>query len=246
LAAVVIGRFRQSVKQRSIALTYGRETIAGWARSLPGTSPVIAFDIGCGVGSDLLGVRKALAPREVSLAGIDLYEPSIDKARAAGIDVHTADIEKDCLPLEDGSVDIVVANQVLEHVKEIFWVIAEMERVLRTGGLLCVGVPNLASLHNRLLLAFGRQPTSIEPIGPHVRGFTLPALRRLLTAGGFFTVEDTAGGNFYPLPSAPARAAARAWPGAAVSIFALARKTGQSGNYLDIIGPGLAETQFRR
>ena len=128
----VVGRLRQSVKQRSIGLSYGRETIAGWARALPGNGPVTAFDIGCGVGSDLLGVRAALTPREVSLAGIDVYQPSIEKARAAGIEVHTADIEKDRLPLESGSVDIVVANQVLEHVKEIFWVIAEME--LRVKG----------------------------------------------------------------------------------------------------------------
>lgn len=62
-------------------------------------------------------------------------------------------IERDPLPFADESVDIFMANQVLEHCKEIFWIFSEVSRCLKPGGCFIIGVPNLAALHNRLLLA---------------------------------------------------------------------------------------------
>jgi predicted SAM-dependent methyltransferase len=79
------------------------------------------------------------------------------------------DIECDRFPFADETVDLVVANQILEHVNEIFWVLHECARVLRLGGILVIGVPNLASFHNRVLLAAGRQPTSLINASAHVR-----------------------------------------------------------------------------
>jgi SAM-dependent methyltransferase len=234
----------RSWKNRSSGLSYGREIVSGWARLVGGAVPIEALDVGCGVGSDLLGVRDALAPRRVVLHGIDVYAPSITKAIAAGIDVRCIDIEREPLPFSDGSFDYVIANQVLEHTKELFWILSEIGRVLRVGGFACVGVPNLASLHNRLLLAFGRQPTSIELLGPHVRGFTLPALRRLLTTGGQFAIIAEAGANFYPFAPPVAARFATWWPAGAASIFVLARKTPRAGRFLDAVRPEMAETNY--
>ena len=53
----------------------------------------------------------------------------------------------------------MIANQILEHTKEVFWIWHEIARVLAPQGQLILGVPNLASAHNRLLLLLGRQPT---------------------------------------------------------------------------------------
>ncbi len=234
-------------KQASAGLNYGRDVVAGWATRIPDLGrPVDVLDVGCGVGSDLQEVARMLAPRPARLSGTDLYEPSIAKARTAGIDVYSIDIERDAFPFEGAVFDYVIANQILEHVKEVFWTLAEAERVLRPGGLLCVGVPNLASLHNRVLLALGQQPSSVEPLGPHVRGFTLPALKRLLTWSGHFELVATAGANFYPLPPAAARSVTRLWPSGAVSIFALARKTGAPGTFLETLQADTAETNFYR
>src|SRR6058998_2525147 len=57
--------------------------------------------------------------------------------------------------------------QVFEHLKNVWLPMSEIARVLCAGGHLVFSVPNLASLHNRALLAFGRQPTSIRTFGPH-------------------------------------------------------------------------------
>ena len=73
-----------------------------------------------------------------------------------------------------------MANQILEHTKEIFWILDQVSTVLKEGGHFLLGVPNLASLHNRLLLAFGRQPSPIQNNSAHVRGYTKPDVLQLL------------------------------------------------------------------
>lgn len=92
---------------------------------------------------------------------------------------------------------------------------SEIARVLRIGGHLLCSTPNLASLHNRLLLALGLQPTSIRTFGPHVRGFTLGQLRAFLCAGGIFRPRRVTAAGFYPLPAHLARPLAALFPGAA-------------------------------
>lgn len=167
--------------------------------------------------------------------------------RSMGLTVHTLDLERDALPFAAESVDVVIGNQVLEHCKEVWWITHEVCRVLRVGGVLIAGVPNLASLHNRVLLAFGRQPTSIRPLSAHVRGFTGPGLAGFLESAsrGVLHTEARAGANFYPLPPFAARAAARAFPGLAVSAFVRARKTRPyADECLASVREGLFETQF--
>lgn len=49
------------------------------------------------------------------------------------------------LPFENESFDIVYANQVLEHVRELLLLMEEIHRILRPGGLLVAHVPYFRS-----------------------------------------------------------------------------------------------------
>jgi SAM-dependent methyltransferase len=168
--------------------------------------------VGAGGGADLDAARACLPG--AAFHAIESHAPSVDALRARGYTVHPLDIERDRLPFESGSVDIVIANQVLEHTKELFWIAHEVSRVLRVGGSFVVGVPNLASLHNRVLLAFGRQPTQIRSASAHVRGFTRPDLLAFFDDcfPGGYRCAGFGGSNFYPFPSVLARPLARAFP----------------------------------
>jgi len=241
--------FLKKLKAGTEELNYGRDVIARIVRKhFPETDgeALRLLDLGLGLGGDVAGIREALAPREVKANGLENYEPYVREAEKKGIKVVQVDIEREVFPFEDSSFDLVLANQVLEHTKEIFWIASESARVLRPGGLLVVGVPNLASLHSRVMLLLGMQPSPIEVFGPHVRGFTKGGFRDFIEAGGYFKVNDVRGSNFYPFPAWVARPAARLFPSFAVGIFFACERTQKDGRLVDILAERFFETPFFR
>jgi SAM-dependent methyltransferase len=223
-------------------LNYGREIVA---RFVAQVDTHLALDLGPGLGEDLAVVRRAHPTARV--IGLEAHEPYVEHLRSAGAEVVHCDIERDPFPCDGQTVDLIVANQVLEHVKEIFWVLHESARVLRVGGSLVVGVPNLASFHNRLLLAIGRQPTSLANWSAHVRGYTRGDLVATIDKPfpGGFRLAEAAGSNFYPLPAVLARPAARLWPGAAWAFFGRFEKARPyEGSYLRWPIENQLETSF--
>lgn len=97
------------------------EELAGFSRIL---------DVGCGDGQ----IARALAREGAEVLGIDPTPLHIEVARERaggprfeiGVAAH--------LPVEDESMDAVVACLVFEHIDEIDAAIAEVARVLRPGG----------------------------------------------------------------------------------------------------------------
>ena len=211
-------------------LNYGREIVA---RFVADVDARVALDLGPGLGDDIAAVRAAHPAARV--VGLEAHAPYVELLRSKGAEVVTCDIERDAFPFDAKTVDLIVANQVFEHVKEIYWILHESARVLRVGGSLVIGVPNLASLHNRVLLAVGRQPTSLANWSAHVRGYTKPDLIATIDKPfpGGLRLVDSAGANFYPLPGGLARQAARIWPGAAWAFFGRFEKSlPYDGSYL--------------
>ena len=199
------------------SLNYGRHHIKNFIRGV-NAFPVIV-DLGAGGGVDL-GIARSVHPT-AEIHAVECWPPYVNSLSGMGITVHQIDIERDALPFANGTVDIIIANQVLEHTKDIFWIFHEISRVLKVGGSLIVGVPNLASLHNRILLALGRQPSAIQSASAHVRGFTKPDLVRFCGtcfAGGF-ELSDFGGSNFYPFPPVIAKPLAKLLPSFSWGIF---------------------------
>lgn len=179
------------------------------------------LDVGCWDGE---ATARYAAVTGAEPHGIEIFEGPAAAARARGVAVAGLDLERDRFPYDDARFDVIVINQVLEHLKNIWLPLAEMYRVLRPGGVLVASVPNLASLHNRVLLAVGVQPTSIRVRGPHVRGYTTREFVELLSLGGALEVETVRGVGFHPLPPRLAGPLARLWPGAAHTPVYVARK----------------------
>ena len=71
---------------------------------------------------------------KASLSAIDHKDIHFEKLTNFEIAAYRLNIEKDKLPFADGELDFVIANQVLEHIKEIFWINHEVFRVLKPGG----------------------------------------------------------------------------------------------------------------
>lgn len=231
-------------------LNYGREQILSWVRrevaSAPEGAMVRVLDLGAGKGADLQNIREGCPGANLELHGVECHPENVEAARRSGIAVHGMDIERDAIPASDGTFDIVLANQVVEHTKEIFWIFSEISRVLRPGGICIVGIPNLAALHNRILLLLGVQPTCIEVLSAHVRGFTRSGFRDFATCDGYFLLEAVRGANFYPFPPSVARPMARFFPGFSVCLFFLLRRTEKKGNFHQVLDTRYFETPYYR
>lgn len=204
-------------------LNYGRHHFERFLRSAAPYRKVL--DIGAGHGHDLLTARSVHP--DAWLLGIEPYAPYVSELESKGIEVHSLNIERDWFPFSEGELDVVIANQILEHTKEVFWILDQISRVLKQGGHLLIGVPNLAALHNRILLALGMQPSSLKNNSAHVRGFTKGDLIRLLDSGfpGGYRLRGFGGSNFYPFPPPIARPLAAVMPSMAWGIFFHFRKS---------------------
>ncbi|MDI6820376.1 MAG: class I SAM-dependent methyltransferase [Candidatus Hodarchaeaceae archaeon] len=96
------------------------------------------------------------------LYGMDIDEYGVEQAREKGIEAikHDANAK---FPHEDDSFDVVVSNQVLEHLWNTDGFFSEIRRILDPGGYAVISTANLSSFHNLAFMGLGMMPP-----GPHV------------------------------------------------------------------------------
>lgn len=202
--------------------TYGPHVVEQLVQGLNDLKVVV--DLGAGSGRDLEIVRR-FHP-QAKLLAIEAGSQYADALNGKADRICVANIERDPLPLGDSQADLIIANQVLEHTKEIFWIFHEVSRSLRVGGHFLFGVPNICSLHNRFLLLIGRQPTQHKVCSAHVRPFSKVDTLDFLNAcfPGGYELAGFRGAQFYPFPRRLARLLANAFPTLAFTIFFMIRK----------------------
>jgi SAM-dependent methyltransferase len=81
------------------------------------------------------------------------------------------------LPFRSDMFDLVLAGEILEHMPFPERLVAEIARVLRSGGAVVGSVPNAFRLKNRLVFLAGRE---YEYDPTHLRRFSPESLRHLL------------------------------------------------------------------
>jgi SAM-dependent methyltransferase len=183
--------------------------------------PLSLLDVGCWDGENTERYRAILGG---PARGIEVFADQVRKARDRGIEIADIDLESGRFPWPDGSVDVVVVNQVFEHLKNVWLPMTEIARVLSPGGIMVFSVPNLASLHNRVMLALGLQPSSIRTFGPHIRGFTYRQAKHFVEFGDYFRVTRAVGVGFYPFPAAGSQWFANLWVSASHTPILVAKR----------------------
>jgi SAM-dependent methyltransferase len=96
------------------------------------------LDVGCGPGTITIDLARLVAPGRV--VGVDRAEEPLGEARAAAhaqgvssVMFEVGDVR--ALDVPDGTVDVVHAHQVLQHLPDAVGALTEMRRVCRPGGL---------------------------------------------------------------------------------------------------------------
>jgi len=115
------------------------------------------LDVGCGDGSNTLRYASKIGTRNVY--GIEIVDEHAKLAQSRGIRIYMCDLNQ-TWPTGSENFDVVVSNQVIEHLWNTRIFVSEMFRVLVPGGYGVVATENLASWPNVLALLLGYQPFS--------------------------------------------------------------------------------------
>jgi SAM-dependent methyltransferase len=145
------------------------------------------FEDGCGLGSYLMRMETG----QNFAVGLDVeFERTLDAHKKSerilcGVGEH--------LPFTDNSFDLVLSNEVLEHVQDDRQAVSEIVRTLKPGGRVVIFCPNRGygfethGIYWRGKYHFGNIPlVNYLPdalrnrLAPHVRAYTTGGLSRLL------------------------------------------------------------------
>jgi SAM-dependent methyltransferase len=141
---------------------------------LPFAQPVTALlgkpvlDLGCGRGEWLEILREAGIPAR----GVDLDDAMLQASRERGLDVAKADALEALRAMGDGSLSVVTAMHLVEHLpfEQVRALVAEAHRVLGPGGLLVLETPNPENIVVGTA-DFYLDPTHAHPLPPGLLAF---------------------------------------------------------------------------
>jgi SAM-dependent methyltransferase len=157
----------------------------------PDLAQARVLDDGCGLGT-YVGKLSTLAPE---VYGLDYeHERVREGVRRLGRGVLVCGAGER-LPFADATFDLVLSNEVIEHVRDDREALAEMARVTRPGGRVVLFCPNRwypveqHGVYWRGRYHFGNVPLVNylpdplrDRLAPHVRAYSRRRLRRLLDA----------------------------------------------------------------
>lgn len=145
------------------------------------------LDVGCGLG---LYVQRFRAFGD-DVHGVDVDAAKVGQASRTLPNIQVASAEQ--LPYAEGTFDLVLLHEVLEHLEDDLAAVCEAHRVLRPRGRLVVFAPNRlypfethgiywrGEYHVGNYPLVNYMPSAVRArFCPHVRAYTARGLRRLL------------------------------------------------------------------
>jgi len=164
------------------------------------------LDVGCGRGDILHYVQN----KTKNAYGIDISKGNIAVSKRLlnkQVKLSIQDITKKT-KFSNNFFDIIILTDVIEHIPDKYSLFSELKRILRKGGIIVIGTPNVVKLRNRVSFLFGRYPYTSEnrliiknnkPIlfdGGHIQWFTFKTLRELANQFNFKIIKQFGYGRY--------------------------------------------------
>jgi SAM-dependent methyltransferase len=129
---------------------------------------------------------------------------------SAPILFQSANLSEDW-PIDDSSVDFLVAMMVIEHLFDPFHSFSEIHRVLRSDGVAFINLPLVTGIRNRIRLLLGGVPVTSSSYcdwfekrawdGGHLHYFSIAAIRELAARSGLEMLDISAVGRGHKVKS---------------------------------------------
>jgi 2-polyprenyl-3-methyl-5-hydroxy-6-metoxy-1,4-benzoquinol methylase len=151
---------------------------------IPGHTKTM-LDVGCGYGDTGVAAKSRLG--EITVVGLEYFEPAAEVASKRLDRVYCGDVESMDLDFPDGHFDCIVCADVLEHTRDPWLVLSRLRTKLAPSGVLVVSLPNIRNMHplwDILRDRFEYQDHGILD-RTHLRFFTLHTMRKMLESTGF-------------------------------------------------------------
>jgi len=129
-----------------------RTTMELIARLVPEGSRVL--DLGCGDGAMLEHLQRN---RRCTGYGVEIDDSNVLACAKRGVNVIQLNLDEGLSMFEDGSFDVVLQVDTLQHLRNAETMLAETARVGRIG---IVSFPNFAHWPNRISILRGRMPVT--------------------------------------------------------------------------------------
>src|SRR5262245_21140901 len=153
--AVRIGNFRAFSISREVN-SEASSTDASILRLVGAHKRVL--ELGCGSGH----MTQALREQDCTVIGIEIHPEAAERAAANCERVIVGDLDYLDFQRELGTdrFDVIVAADVLEHLKDPLSILRSVKQFLLPRGRLVISVPNVAHISIRLALLAGKFPYS--------------------------------------------------------------------------------------
>lgn len=159
-------------------------------------APTRVLDLGCGNGV----LAAKLVKIGCDVVGIEPSHSGIDEARQMfpEIDFRVGGVYDDPASLDLGMFDLVVSEEVVEHLYFPDALITFSDKVLKPGGKLVLSTPYYGYHRNLLLAIFNRWDHHLTPLWDHghIKLFSKKTLSKLLRRNSYRMIEFHGAGNF--------------------------------------------------
>ena len=158
------------------------------------------LDVGCDQGIAMQYIEVHPGSEHVRYHGADLFPRGMHRVyKREHWKLKQVDLEQGLTGLDSNAYDVVVCEQVLEHLHRCEHALTELVRVLRPGGLLIVGVPIFAfGLHllRRHLVPQMDRWLKVKKVRGHVQAFSQRTFLQMLEATEELEIEQVRGFRF--------------------------------------------------
>ena len=137
------------------------------------------LDIGCGVG-DFLHTAEL---HGWTCMGVEPSEDAkaIAQKRMSGKIISSEELEK----LPDGSFDLITMWHVLEHVDDLKWQVAQLQRLVKPSGRVVIALPNYKSYDGQ----YYKELWAAYDVPRHLNHFNKTTLTKIFKTNGLSLVE---------------------------------------------------------